>query len=75
MNELCIFLLENFWMILLITGMFVTKRGTYGFALIFLILTIENIHPIVLFCIITLAIIFPEKTFYKYQERRQLNDN
>lgn len=76
MNELCTFLLENFWMILLITGMLATKRGTYGITLIFLILTIGDIHPIVLFCIIALAIVFPEKTFTSIrQERRHLNDN
>lgn len=58
MEALCNFIMNNFWTIILIIGLFATNRASYAIFLVALLATV-GINPMMIIIISMLAIIVP----------------
>ncbi len=58
MNELLAFITENFWLILMILAMFMTKRQVYAFCILAMLTTI-GMQPIIFIVIVVFSLMIP----------------
>lgn len=58
MNEFLTFITENFWMILMIIAMFMTKRELYAFCILAMMISI-GMQPILFWVIVIFSLLIP----------------